>query len=492
MTRKIGFRFVVWVKKNEVLPGVVNVLFVLIFLVNPSDKVLFLVSFFHLVAMLMVTDSIKETFVYLFWPWFVFEAGREFIFELVPLGKILSINYSSPVVVRAVFSPFSVLGAMMTVVLMKSWWQGKIPRLAWLLMLSGYLLARLGSALLTDYSRVFSLYFVLREMWKVAWLVLALVSLRENGKKVVTNLLVTIAALWLVDIIVALMQYMKGSFLGLNAERAHYLASYGQGRDESEGKLRVSGLWYHPNGLANWLVQCSFAIYLLYTMLDPNRFRKKFTIKHIWVGFVLAVISFLTLNRIVMMTLLVSVLINWREWYGSVRGVAKWLKNDLLMRVVLVLLPVVVLMLRMKDRLLLSIYSLESGGGLGTRMLQFKEAVTMVKIAPVFGHGVGMYRAALSFWIPNGEVRYFPENVHNAFLLVASESGLVALLLGVVFLLITMMKVFNVKDVDKRLVLTWIFFSIMFMMFHPVVVDFIALSTLMALLVAEYEKKEKV
>lgn len=472
-------------------PTFVNIIFVLLFLVTPSDKILFIVAIFHLCAMLVVTKSVSEALVYLFWPWIVFESGREFSAVLVPLEFIKSSNYHSSVVSTFIFSPVFLLSIIITVTACRHLLLNrKLIRLPLLLLFISYLGLRMLSSLTTEHYVFFSITYVFREISVIMWLVVALHIMTEKKATIFHNLLATFAVLFGSEIIVGILQLIKGGYLGIHAERAHFLAAFGQGNDEVAGTVRISGLWNHPNALAYWLLQLLFSIALIAVEL----FKKIFSDKSVLLFFLLLLlISSLTLSRVAMVTLGIGCLVFTKDLVLIISKLRLFLQKHMNIFHWIILLVVAIcsglIFVRIGSRILASQYVFLSSGGITTRVDQYREGLNLFSINPIFGHGPGMFTAALHRWISEGTIEYFPERVHNAFILIAAESGLLAVFLQVLilFLLFKYQKVLN----QQKLTALWFISMISFMMLHPMDSAFLSLGSVIIVLLVVYEKQKK-
>lgn len=472
-------------------PALVNSILILLFLITPSDKVLFIVAIFHLCAMLVVTKSVSEALVYLFWPWIVFESGREFSSVLVPLEFIRSNNYHSSVVASFVFSPVFLLSIIITVtacrhLLLKR----KLIRLPLLLLFISYLGLRMLSSLTTEHYVFFSLVYVFKEISVIMWLVVALHIMTEKKATLLHNLFATFVVLFGTEISIGILQLVHGGYLGIHAERAHYIAAFGQGNDEVAGIVRISGLWSHPNALAYWLLQLLFSTVLITAVLYKKLFINKFLLYFI---LLLLLISSLTLSRVAMVTLGIGCLVFTKELVLIINKLRLFLQKHMNIFHWIILLVVAIcsslIVVRIGSRILASQYVFLSSGGVSTRVDQYREGLNLFSINPIFGHGPGMFTAALHRWIPEGTIEYFPERVHNAFILIAAESGLLAVFFQVLilFLLFHYQKVLN----QPKLTALWFISMISFMMLHPMDSAFLSLGSVIIVLLVVYEKQKK-
>jgi len=464
-------------EKRHLKMALITAISVLLFVIAPNNKVVFAISFFHLLSLLMVTDTLVEALLYTFLPWLTFSSGRNFQQVQVPLEVIQSATYQSPVVSTFSLSPLFFLGLIVFGAVLfssKKWLRSNnVAVVTPILLLVFYLFTRFFSAATTEYSGFYSVMYVFDELALFSWAML-LFSLVAEGKKarfVFANLIIILVMLFFTEICLSFLQLLHGGPFGLFSERAHYIAQFGMGADESEELLRVSGFRFHPNGLADSLI--SFLLPSMLLLFQIWNKKKAATLSTV-AG--LLVISALTLNRVSMITVAFLIILEW----GMLMDVAKKTISSLqkFSKLIFYLgvvsfLPAGVLGMRILQRVYLSIFSFSETGGMSTRFEQYSEAIQIIFKTPYFGVGPDMFTAALYRWLPNGQLRYFPEKVHNGFLLIGAESGLVSLfLLGLIFF-----SVYQLSAKVKIGAIGWvIFFHIVLnMSFHRIDSHFLSI-----------------
>ncbi len=470
--------------------GIINLIFILLLFISPSDKFIFLISIIHLLAVLLITKTALEALVSVYWPWFIFEFGREFTTVLIPLQHIRSEAYQSPVVSYVLFSPLNILIVILVLIVLfnfvfKTEYRLLLLSKRWFVFFTLYSFIQLMSVVMTDYSAIFSFLSLIKNVSSMFWL-LAVAQLHPSIRRsIIYSLLLTITSLFFLELCLASIQLLSGGFIGIHAEKAWYLASFGKGADESADLIRVSGFQFHPNGMANWLFG-ELVVILLLTQMVLRKTTKRMTFFVLTIG--MTCIVFLSLTRTTLLTMVVIPFLYWCELKSSLhflsRGLSKYSKTIKILLLLVLLLLLGMVGYRLKDRILLSIYSNTETGGISTRMIQYQEAIELIQIKPIFGHGIGMYQSALYQWIPDGEILYFPERVHNSFLLIAAESGITSLLFALLLLVTIFYKGF--KLVDKRLIIVWYFYSMLYLFLQPVSQELLSFPVIIILLITTH------
>ncbi len=120
------------------------------------------------------------------------------------------------------------------------------------------------------------------------------------------------------------------------------------------------------------------------------------------------------------------------------------------------------------SRLLYSLNSFGTAGGYTTREKLQEVSLLMLQKNYAWGVGPGMFIPAAFKESPNGIIKYFPESVHNGFLLFATENGLISAALLLLFI-IEFVK--NVETYFKHsitsLVLAGLLAECCMMLLHP-------------------------
>src|SRR3990172_2645235 len=133
-------------------------------------------------------------------------------------------------------------------------------------------------------------------------------------------------------------------------------------------------------------------------------------------------------------------------WISLVAGVGfslvlAWrtarLRNRVLIRAVWILLTAATLALPFRGTLVLRISELESDAGVLTDRMKLNQvAINMIGSHPVLGIGINTFVNEMGRYDPTGVTAYFPQPVHNIYLLIAAETGIVGLALFLLLILL--------------------------------------------------------
>ena len=155
--------------------------------------------------------------------------------------------------------------------------------------------------------------------------------------------------------------------------------------------------------------------------------------------------------------------------------------------ILIVLLGVIVF--KLTSRMFDSIYSFTELGGVSTRVEQYAEASEVFKTSPVFGVGIGMFMPASYQLFPDGVMRYFPEPVHNGFLLFLAERGVASVLVYLFFALYfyRAINASKLSELTKTMIYLGTLSSFVMMIFHPQM-NFLSFLIILILSIIHYEK----
>jgi hypothetical protein len=224
----------------------------------------------------------------------------------------------------------------------------------------------------------------------------------------------------------ACVQYLKRGFVGNFIEEAQYQYSFGHFAVEEKAMFRSSGTLNHPNDLASFLV---VVLPLVFFEILAQKHRKNYWLFCL-ASFILGVLGLVaTLSRgawlVFLLDLFVFYLILKKEKF---KFETKLLKHFRWLIVPLVLfLPII-----FKRVLSLSEAFSQKGSAL-VRLDLAKEALFFVKDSPWLGIGPGLFVPMLIERHRTDIVYIFPSLIHNTFLHIGAEMGLVALLFYLFF-----------------------------------------------------------
>ena len=224
-------------------------------------------------------------------------------------------------------------------------------------------------------------------------------------------------------------QAVVRSNLGLKIETRQSTPHFGRGSDENALQFRPVGLQNHANNNAADLLLYFSTSLLLFLILTKYK-EKIFPVDLPILSFVLAVIAvLLTQSRAAYIALVIIFICVALEYFKTMRVYAikkfQWLMNIRYLRFGIYILSFLLFFI-IFDRALYSVFSFSSGGGVEIRDELFKEAIELFKANTYFGVGNGMFIPALFNFNPSGIIVRFPESVHNGFMLILLERGLLA------------------------------------------------------------------
>jgi len=114
------------------------------------------------------------------------------------------------------------------------------------------------------------------------------------------------------------------------------------------------------------------------------------------------------------------------------------------------LILLTILVPTVSPRVLKTFYSSEETGGGYTRFFLVKETIEVIRRYPFFGVGLGNgVRALLDYYFFEGAPHFF-SGVHNAFLGIALEVGLIGLLIFLLFLYFSLRLIVKASFKQKR------------------------------------------
>jgi O-antigen ligase len=218
-------------------------------------------------------------------------------------------------------------------------------------------------------------------------------------------------------------QYIKRSSLGIKIESTTDLPYNGVGADEDSSQVRPVGLTSHANILAFDVMNTWLFGFLLWITLEKRQ--KKRMGKKLVMGFLCATLTIiLTQSRSVYLGwLIVCLALIWKSdtFMIDAQGILKLIKR--FKPIILACIPVITYLVITRALFTLESFNPQAGGG--TRDFLIREAQQLILKNPVFGVGAGMFIPAAFEQNVTKVMSYFPESVHNGFLLLISEGGFI-------------------------------------------------------------------
>lgn len=441
--RMMGLRTMIvklWVSEHRVL-GVVGV-FLLGSVLVPNNKALFVWAGVFILALFYLTRSTILTMVLASVPLSIIQVGQLYQLLVIPANELVHPFYADGRMIYFSFTPWWALSLAMIILLGLSLLvcRNSSRGLSWFVV--GFLLLVLLSVETSARSEFFpnlSMIYNISDMGMVAWYWLLVIGSsvwyrkwRKRYWQSLNWLLGCVALTVLFQGLVTIVQYVIRSPLGLTIEQVGAVPIFGLGADENPLAFRPVGLEAHANMLANQIVGFLFVALLLMVWLgEQNRLSRLVRIgvvSSLWMGVVIIALS---LSRAAYLALVMAGIILWIGWGKLIEQRAMAVVETLKKHKLLVAAGGGVLCLSVIDRTYRTIFSLTQTGGVFFRNQLLMITMEMVKQHPLEGVGRGMFIVAMHAIDPKGIVRYFPEAVHNGWLLLVAERGIVALVLVV-------------------------------------------------------------
>lgn len=416
--------------------------FLIIWLINPSNKLIFLSFFILGWGYYRKIKNIEISMFLTYVASLIVDTGKTYNINLVPPGfyneQIWPFGYNVQFIINTRMVISSGFGLIILYKVIKNTKILKfILKNKLFITLSLYVIWIICSDIVGSIKPSLSLLFSSPLLIVLITYCFGWVSYKKN-KKLLSLVIAVLSSLVIVESVISFSQLLAKSPLGKTIERQVGIEYWGGSPDEIEFTFRPVGTFLHANILGYWL---SFA--LLFLMPYYLKEKKKFLGISILLGF-LSLIT--TLSRSAWLGLVVGLIymiyslrsINWGSLVASLR------KNKKLK----ILIPVlgVFIVFFILPRVYRSTETLLVGGGY-FRYLQIKSALRMIKSHPIFGVGTGMNVLAALSTLQESIFLDVPLSVHNWYFLVIVENGITVL-----FFLVLVVKSFlyNQKNITKR------------------------------------------
>lgn len=478
-----------FIRRPELL---LTFIFIALQFVVPNAKVLFLLTVIFVTVLFLIKRSIIEVIILAYAPISLVQVGQYYSFVAVPSYAISIVGYPDGRIISFYFSPYFYLLIFCFLVSLYLPFLQKRHSYGTYFAFLGYGVLGIVSSLTEANFPYFSLGFSFVVIGQLAFFNIVMSYVSVHGIKELfetffyQNFLVILFAAML-----AFAQLFFRNNLGLYIEQATQLPQFGAGADESFLLFRSVSVFAHSNIFANWLHSIVLTLLLIYNFLDA-RFQKE-NARLLAIAVVISFFATLsTLSRAAFLSYIPLIILYRKnlldllfigvETYRSLRNVSK----------MLLLLVSLVFCWQLVPRVYLSIFAFSQYGGWGVRAILNEEAYSMIQQHFLYGVGVGMFIPMNYLLHPQGTPSYFPESVHNGFILLLAERGILAvtiLLFGYYVLLKEMMKIR-----DHRWTMSTIMAGLVgqgvFMFLHPFDNSF-SMFTIVALTIGYWHESNK-
>jgi putative inorganic carbon (HCO3(-)) transporter len=240
-----------------------------------------------------------------------------------------------------------------------------------------------------------------------------------NDERTVKWILIALFLGCLLQSGIGLAQYMKGGKIGLYllGERPDDIDLLSTGAFEN--LARVTGTFWHSNGFAFYL-QMIIPLGIGVILLGSNgTYRISISILMIF-GFIVLI---LTLSRGAWLSFIVSILYLVWHYLKRIRVKISSLFPRLLVAMIILLLAALLFGSTIYDRFVIDDY-----GSAESRVPMMKTALNIISHHPIIGIGINNYAETMIQYDVTGNDFSLYRPVHNLFLLIAAESGLIGLI----------------------------------------------------------------
>jgi hypothetical protein len=288
------------------------------------------------------------------------------------------------------------------------------------------------------------------------------------------------------------MQYIKHGVMGLAVEKQTTIPTFGFGADEDQLSFRPIGLSYHANSLANWQVALLSSIILLWLTIKSSLPNKISNFMIITSTILSVSIIILTISRSAYLSLAIFLATLLIFNYTTTIKIIKFVLNYFDKFKIPILIVGIFFIYLISGRAYYSLYSLSKTGGLATRESQISSVMQLVYLSPLLGVGNGTSISASYNFNPLGPIKYFPEYVHNGFVLFVVERGIlptITYLIGLYFLF----KTINTSVYSKTFKLTMVagFLAVYAMMLFQPFVNLFSLNILVTCILLDTKNYAK-
>lgn len=415
--------------------------YILLLVINPSNYFIVFSFIFLFLAYYLKIKNFKASLFFVFVSSLIVETGKTYPIQLLPAGifpiEIFPQGYFSNLVIRTThFIAFAMLFYIIRQSILKP--HTIKPNKIDLLLVVFYSL-KLLSAILASKEPQLSLPFEILSLSNLVAYFYAKFFIKSDFA-LWKNLSFILAALVLFESLLGFSQLAMKSPLGKKIESQVNIEYFGNTVDETQFTFRPVGTFDHANALGIWV--SAMCLYLLAASLK-NRSNL------LW-------LSFFTGSALMITTVSRS------AWLGFSAGffffiiyTAKKSKNlfkpifNFVSRWRFIIIPILLFLFIffIIPRAENSLYSFQNDAGAGFfRRIQIRDALEVIKLHPVLGVGalMSVYEGiSLNLYTMTASV---PLQVHNWYLDVAVENGLLTLFVFMFFLILSLKKISESKN----------------------------------------------
>jgi len=430
---------------------------------NPNNKTLFLAFLVLILIYYFKLKNFRLALLVTTLASSIFIVGKTYVFELIPVQKLLLEDYPLGYNIGVTLTVSIIFSYLLLLVLLRDIIRKKIAKLSfdtsfWLLLFF-YLAVVISSFIASKNYQISALY----ALGMLGIFIIFFFVRSYNFKNIFFIILALLSAMIIFEGTLSGLQYVSRSPLGRSIELRQDIEVFGRGADEDVFQYRPVGTFSHANELSAFLLP-SLILVLASFYLKGNHLVYSST------AFVFGLVTlFLTLSRSAwfsfISTAFLLLFIIEKKWRFPLKFSNKVKRKLLLLALVVFILSLFIILPRISR----SLYSFGESGGFYTRFELMKESWSLISRFPFFGVGLGLSPQLIFEQNPHGVMSYFPSVVHNAYLLMASETGLIALIFFLAYLVVLLKKsltVLSIKNDYGKIVTIGAVFSISAVLFN--------------------------
>lgn len=486
-------------KKIDLLALIGTAIFLMLLIVVPNVKVFFVLAFVYF-GFLIFNYSFAKALIYSAPVLSYINLGQVHSILVIEAKNISAGQYLEGRQLNWSITPYLIISLI--AFLMFKFWQKKLKQKFKLLLHEKITIILIGwgflSAIYGSLMPSLSIYYMATSLIGITWIAYLILigqnSTKKEWSKIIHSILLTLIMLIIYESIIVFGQMFFGRPLGLSIETTKMAPMFGLGTDEAGGSFRPFGLSYHPNGLANQqLILLSSVLFLSSYLNNKNELLKKIISLTAILSLIVIILSLSRAAFLAILVALIIMIIRQPKYFGIWKNS---IKNNLnkfkLWHKIIIILLISTLIFKLTDRLLNSVYSFSENGGVNTRLTEYEEALLVFSKSPIFGVGDQMFIPTSYQLFPKGIMSYFPENVHNGYLLLMTERGIVGITLYLIFILIFIKGISQSKltKETKTMLYSGLSTGLIMMTLHPER-NFFSLIVLFGMVILHYEKNIK-
>lgn len=455
-------------------PVKLTALYLLLSAITPNNKLLFLLATCYVLALFITQRSIYKVLLYAFLPFSVTSSGLVYSFIAIPQTALQTTDpgLESGRLINYVFTPLRLITYCsffyVLITYIKGLFMNKYNKTYSIIIFSflAYTFLCIISSYYSAINSLFSMLFSFNELGLVSWNILFLLSCNKGERNMIKNIIYIAVIITIFEGTTVIIQSVLQRPIGLLFERGYLELS---NTSDDINLYRPVGFRPFPAYLGYVYVEFSY-IFVFALLYIKSKILKNLSIVGLLCSLLIISLSRSRSIYVAILPLCFVLVIYHKNLIHEI--IRKTL--SLLAKHKIFLLPffgaviglVVILLLR-------GVYSINlfsnSGSVFGRSQIE-KLTWAIAQKNLLLGVGTEMLIPAIYQQSPLSWIRFFPAPVHNGFLQILAENGLLALLfylftyISLIYLLIKM----NVSKQEKIFFLSSFFTFFIIMLFNPI------------------------